>query len=188
MQELDQNYDVSIANALSGYLPGDMPLLDDLGVDFYTIQRDTLRVFFVKREAERRTNDVTGPALFLVVFALILAIRGRVHFTYMYSLFAVCSFFICGLISTMQKKPITLLSIINILGYAFVPILLFALLSVIIPCGKGLKLFFGIGFALWSTTVSTLEVINRYAISNQVLLLGYPIFLVYICFMIIAVV
>ncbi|KAI5188587.1 protein YIPF5/7 [Nematocida sp. AWRm77] len=178
----------SLRNAFTGYAPGDKPLLEEIGIDFSAIKKETVRVMFFRSEEETGGRDLFGPLLFFVAFGVILVARGRVQFEYLYFLSIISSLFIYGLGTLMNNVPMELLEVVHILGYAFIPTLLFSCMSMVLPVSKVVKILFGVGFGAWSMFVSTQNLTKRYQIQHKFLLLAYPIFLVYMCFVIIAVV
>lgn len=188
MNGFDDAPAANLGHAITGYLPGDRPLLEELGIDFAAIKNESLRVFFCKGSSELQGRDLFGPFLFFALFALVLVARGRVHFGYLYFLSIISSVFIYGLATLMSQAPIDLFGVVNILGYAFIPTLIFSWISAILPIAKGVKVAFGVGFGLWSMFVSTQGITQRYQVQQKFLLLAYPILLVYLCFVIIAVV
>lgn len=188
MNKYEGNQKVCIRRALTGRLPGEAPLLEELGVDFTSIKRDSLRVFFIKTEAPAESNDIIGPSLFLMLYGGILAIRGRVQPTYIYFLFTLSCLFVYGASSMMcTSGGISFLGVVNSLGCSFIPACVFAVLSTVISVNKKISLFGGMVFAFWCTFSATAEIISRYPMQNRAVLVGYPILLVYICFIIIAV-
>ncbi|OAG29473.1 hypothetical protein NEDG_00606 [Nematocida displodere] len=181
----EQETRTNLKYALLGYLPGDKPLLEDLGIDFSAIKRNSMKVFFSK-EAQF-SNDFVGPLLFLALFGLLMVIRGRVYFGYLYYLAIISSVFIYALTLLMTNAEIDL-GVVTILGYAFIPVLIFSFTTIALPVSKGLKIALGMLFAFWSTYISATEVTSRYNLQNKFLLLAYPMVLVYICFIIISIV
>lgn len=178
--------EASLKRALTGYLPGDRPLLEELGVDFASIRRDAQRVVGVEK-LQNNSNDLVGPILMVVVFGLVLAIRGRVGLGYLYFLSILSSLFVYGITSLMNDVPVELIGVTNIMGYAFLPTLVFALSAMLVPVEKKYKLLVGLGFSAWSTAVFVSGVAHRFRIHNKALLLAYPVLLVYICFMIVGI-
>ncbi|OAG32240.1 hypothetical protein NEIG_01925 [Nematocida sp. ERTm5] len=174
-----------IKNALIGYKEGDKPLLDELGIDFNAIKRDSLRIVFIKSTEHKDTMDMVGPLLFIILYGVILFIRSAVHIGYLYYLSTISCMFIYVLLVLMNNNNnrISILGIINALGYALIPILIFATIGKFLPTEKSFKLLIGALFSIWSTVVSTTEITRRFQIQDKGVLIGYPIFLVYSCFM-----
>lgn len=177
----------SIRHALTGYKEGDKPLLVELGIDFDCIKRDSLRIFFLEN-TYRSTEDMVGPILFLLLYGLVLFIRGRVHIGHLYYLSALSCFFVYGITVLMNNTKVTALGIMNALGYSLIPVLIFTVLNYMLPFSKLLKLFLGGLFSVWSTAVATREITRRFKIEEKGVLIGYPIFLVFTCFIILSVV
>ncbi|EHY66559.1 protein YIPF5/7 [Nematocida ausubeli] len=172
-----------IKNALIGYKEGDMPLLDELGINFDSIKKDSLRIVFVKSKGHEDTMDMVGPLLFIFLYGFILFLRGTVHIGYLYYLSTLSCMFIYTITVLMNNSRVSLMGIINALGYALIPVLAFATISRLLPGGKGFALLIGSLFSIWSTAVSTNEITRRFQIERKGVLIGYPIFLVYTCFM-----
>ncbi|KAI5171282.1 protein YIPF5/7 [Nematocida sp. LUAm3] len=183
---MEEKIEVNVREALLGYLPGDAPLLQELGIEFSSIRRDILRIFFMSKPHEKSGNDLTGPLLFLTLFSFILMVRGRVHLTYMYLMFSLSFLFIFFLNRLLHNSSLSFLSLMNILGYAFAPTVIFSFFCGIMPFGKKLKLAIGVVFSIWSSVISTSEINRRCGIQNKSFLLGYPILLVFLSFSIIS--
>lgn len=175
-----------IGSALVGYKEGDSPLLDELGIDFKSIKKDSFRVLFIKSE-DKESDDMIGPILFMLVFGGILKFKGVVHFGYLYCLSILSCFFVYFVSILISNNSIRAVGVVNTLGYSMIPIVLFSLLSGIFSGGKNFKLLIGGLFSLWATVVSTKEITRRFRMENKGILLGYPIFLVYTCFIMISV-
>lgn len=176
-----------IKDALTGYREGDEPLLDELGVDFRSIKKDSLRVLFIRREEDKDSDDMIGPILFMLIFGTVLILKGKVHFGYLYCLSILSCFFIYGVTVLTNNSSIRAVGIANTLGYSMIPVLLFSVISHALPGGKVAKLSIGGLFSLWSTVVSTHEILRRFKVDNRGVLIGYPIFLVYMCYILIAI-
>lgn len=183
---MEEKIQVNVREALLGYSPGDPPLLQELGIEFSSIRRDILRIFFLAKPHEKSGNDLTGPLLFLSLFSLILMVRGRVHLTYMYLMFSLSFLFIFLLNRVLHSSSLSFLSVMNILGYAFAPTVIFSFFCGVLPLGKRLKMAIGVVFAIWSSGISTSEIIRRCGIQNRSFLVGYPILLVFLSFTIIS--
>ncbi|EIJ89618.1 hypothetical protein NEQG_00388 [Nematocida parisii ERTm3] len=135
---------LGIKNALIGYKEGDKPLLDELGIDFNAIKRDSLRIVFIKSTEHKDTMDMVGPLLFIILYGVILFIRSAVHIGYLYYLSTISCMFIYVLLILMNNNNrISILGIINALGYALIPILIFATIGKFLPTEKSFKLFIG---------------------------------------------
>jgi len=178
---------IRVRDALFGKLPGDVPLLQEIGVDFRSIKEDVIRSLLA-REGRKATEDLFGPFIFYAVFSLVLAARGRVHVGYLYFLSILSSFFIYLIISLVNSSSIGFFGIVNVLGYAFIPTMVFGCISAVFPGGKVLKIVAGMFFGLWSTSISVREIVSRFNIRNKLVLVAYPVFLVYMCFIIIAII
>jgi protein YIPF5/7 len=188
------NSGIDIKGALSGYLPGDPPLLSELGIDFSSIKKDSMLIFSIMKwktrdaEFENVSSDLVGPACFLFLFALALLLNGRIHFGYLYFLSLTSSLSIYVLLKLMTVLDIDFLKVISILGYSFIPTLLFAFVNMLLPVSRKTKMVVGMAFALWSTHISSTVITNHFKLPHRQLLIAYPILMIYICFVITAMV
>ncbi|KAI5180411.1 protein YIPF5/7 [Nematocida sp. AWRm80] len=167
--------------AILGYTESDGPLLTELGINIpviYCNMRNILSNVHI-------SDDTIGPMLFLSLFTILLLIRGRVYISYIYFLSIINILFIYTILNTLIN--IDMYSTISIMGYSFLPTLIFSLINIIFP-GKSIKMAFGVLFGLWSTFCAVKNARYKYNVQNKTLLITYPIFLVYLCFIIIAIV
>ncbi|KAH9386933.1 protein YIPF5/7 [Nematocida major] len=178
----------SIKHALTGYREGDRPILEELGVDFSAIKRDSLRIFLVNSHFAKETDDMVGPILFLALYGALLVLRGRVHIGHLYYLSALSCIFVYGVTVLMNSTPVSALGVVNALGYSLIPVLIFTVGTHVMPSCKTLRILIGCGFSLWATAVAAVEITRRFRIEEKGILIGYPIFLVFTCLVILSVV
>lgn len=187
-----EDLQIDIKAALTGYLPGDPPLLSEFGIDFYSIKKESMMVFkimkwsFDSTDFDAVSSDLVGPIFFLILFALVLLLNGRVHFGYLYFLSIFSSLSIYLLLKLMTALEIGFLKVASILGYSFIPTLFFSVLNIFLPAARSSKLLTGIFFALWSTYISSTVITNHFKLRHKQLLVAYPILMIYTCFVITA--
>lgn len=70
-----QLIEFNLKAALTGTLPSDKPLLEELGIDFATIKRES-QIIFLKSVSDPR--DLSGPLLFMILFCVLLLLRAIV--------------------------------------------------------------------------------------------------------------
>ncbi|KRH92455.1 hypothetical protein M153_5908000453 [Pseudoloma neurophilia] len=98
--------DLDFKAAFLGYEEGDLPLLEELGINFKVIKQQIMSIYFLRKTMkidnfsnyssqlyENDTvnqnvieNDLTGPLIFLIVLCLALLLQGKVLFGCVYFL------------------------------------------------------------------------------------------------------
>ena len=182
---------IDIRSAFTGHLSGDKPLLEELGIDFGIIRKESSLIFKIFTPSSFDcvvSSDVTGPFVNIIAFSLCLLLNYKMHFRYIYSisLFSIFSTYL--LLNVMDLVDIKLLECCSVLGYSFTPIVMFSFLNIFtkwlpIKC----RIFFGIIFALWSAYTASFVFVRYLNVSNKQFLILYPLFITYICFAIIVV-
>lgn len=182
----DEKYinELKFKEALTGSLPGDSPLLYELGIDFDLIKSESL----LSVKALSRNNipivnpsDVTGPFVLIALFALSLVLHGKIHFGYVYLISLSSCMFLYFLNKLISTENVRFAVCCSILGYSFVPVFVFSFVDLAIRwTGLVVRLVLGLLSALWSTYAAA-TLFSRYLkLSDKTLVVGYPLFLTYI--------
>lgn len=78
-------------------------------------------------------TDLFGPLLIAFMFGLLLMLSGKMHFGDIYALFVVGNLLSFLLFNLMSKKdPISLYTIMSILGYCLLPMLIVGLVGIFV--------------------------------------------------------
>ncbi|KAF7683791.1 Protein transport protein yip1 [Astathelohania contejeani] len=181
------NSEVDIKGAFLGSLPDDPPLLEELGISLETIKKESMLVFNVFKPnanyAYLDTPDISGPILFILIYSFLLLMNGKAHFGYIYFITLCSTFFIYFLLNVMSTHPMDLIKCYSVLGYSILPIVIFALVNLCTKwMGVSFRLVLGIGFSLWSSVAASFVFTEYLYMKNERFLIGYPIFLVYLCY------
>ncbi len=197
----NNDYDtINYKSAFTGFFPSDPPLLQELGIDFNSIIRESCLVFNYSLQnigddsTQIPFTDFIGPLCYLLLYNCFLAIQGKIHFGYVYvlTLFSILGVYFL-LNALIKDKQIHLIFCVNILGYSLLPISIFTLLNILLFfLSKSTRLIIGLVYALWSTYFSTKIISGK--ISGDVFIggdksgiIGYPLFLAYLCYILIGV-
>lgn len=178
--------------AFLGNLPGDTSLLDELGINFGTIKQESrvvLDVFLNKANTFNcKTADCVGPLLFYIVYSLFLMINGKMHFGYIYFLSLVSNMFIYFLLNVLGERNINLLETFSCLGYSQLPITIFSFVNLFLKYfSVKLRLIIGAVFAIWSSLIGTSIFVKFLELDKLYAIIGYPLFLIYFCFVLIVI-
>ncbi|EOB13478.1 Protein transport protein yip1 [Nosema bombycis CQ1] len=179
---------IDFKKALTGSLIDEPHLLEELGINFNTIKKESGLIFKVFSPGDIKVSfiddaDMSGPVLFLSLFTLCLFINYKAHFGYIYliSLMGVLSIYF--LLNVVDKVSIGLLQCCSVLGYAFIPMTIFSFVNLFFNWfGSPVKIVMGILFALWSSWISTTVFILYLGLVNKRLVVWYPLMLLYGCF------
>lgn len=184
--DLSDYQDVSLISfdlksALTGYLPGDEPVLEELGINFNTIKTEAQMIFHPISEPK----DLSGPLIFILIYSFFLLLSGKLHFGYIYFISLSTTLFTYVIINLISRKSIDLLSTSSIMGYSFIPIILFQPLSFFLPLT--LRIFVSLFFTFWASFSSTKNFIFILNLSDKFFIVFYPIFLCYSVFVLLAI-
>lgn len=182
---------VDIRAALAGSLPEDPPLLEELGIDFGVIKKESRLIFKVLQRSAVdfsfvKNGDLSGPITFVALYTLGLVLNRKVHFGYIYFISLLTTLSTYFLLNVLDTKRIGLLECCSVLGYSFLPVVFFSFASIVTGAlGLGFRLCCGIACAVWASYTAC-EVFCQYlSLSNRRLVLGYPLLLAYLGFVVI---
>jgi hypothetical protein len=183
--------EISILAAFgTGGLPGEPPLLEELGINLPLIQRKTVTVLNPMQTVDSRIMDdadLWGPILFFIAFGAFLLLSGKAHFSYIYGLAMLGWLSIYCLLNMMSEAGLDLYRTASVLGYCLLPMVLLSSLSILLR----LKGLFGYGLGIasvaWCTFASSGIFVSVLGMRNQRFLIAYPVALFYACFALITI-
>ncbi|KIY53937.1 Yip1-domain-containing protein [Fistulina hepatica ATCC 64428] len=169
----------------TGGFEGEPPLLEELGINFNHIGNKTLAVLSPMSSIDEHIMDdadLAGPIIFVFCFGMFLLLSGKPNFGYIYGvgLFGSLSLYI--LLNLMSEASIDAFRVSSVLGYCLLPMVGVSALSVMIT----LDGLFGYLLALlsigWCTYSASGIFVSVLRMSDQRLLVAYPVALLYGCF------
>jgi len=167
------------------------PLLEELGIDIGMIGRKMLSIVSLRKVNKEicEDADLTGPLLIAIIFGSILLLRGKVQFGYIYGFgFTGCVGIFCLLKAmTTKEKVVELYTIMSILGYCLIPFIFLAAVTLVLPV---FNIFGGIlSFVIicWATYMATQFIDAVLSMTHKKMLVAYPVFLFYMCFLLLAI-
>lgn len=183
---------IDLKGAFTGYTEGDQPLLEELGIDFSAICSESKVIFEVFKRTTKcfscKTADSVGPLIFSLFYSFFLMINGKIHFGYVYFLSLVSNAFIYLLVNVLAENHISIFESFSVMGYSQVPVTIFAFANTVLKYFPlFVRLFIGALFALWSTSTASLIYVRFLEVDRLFFLVGYPLFLTYFCFVLIAI-
>ncbi|RVD90587.1 Rab GTPase-interacting Golgi membrane protein [Tubulinosema ratisbonensis] len=178
---------IDYKGAFIGSLPGDTPLLDELGINFDTIKQESKVIVevFTKKSItfNCKTADCAGPLLFYLMYSIFLMGNGKVHFGYIYFLSLISNLFIYFLLNVLGEKSINIFETFSGLGYSQLPVTIFSLTNLVFKYfSVHVRLVIGTLFAIWSSVTGTSIFVKFLELDKLYIIIGYPLFLIYFCY------
>lgn len=129
-----------------------------------------------------------GPLAVVSLMGFLLMLAGKVHFGAIYGIGIVGCVGAWLLVNAIsQKGGLDLYTTVSILGYGLLPVTLLAGIGLIIPLRSTFGGVAATGTVLWCTATASRFFELAVDLPNQRWLLAYPIALIYLCFVILAV-
>ncbi|GJJ13369.1 hypothetical protein Clacol_007621 [Clathrus columnatus] len=192
----------------TGGFEGEPPLLEELGINFPHIRAKTMTVLNPLRRIDEHIMDdadLAGPVIFIFSFATFLLFSGSPQFGSIYGVALLGTISLYVLLNLMSESGIDAYRVASVLGYCLLPmvgvgavsvmvaleyiVLYFTSLSRLNSC-----LFSGLlGYILslvsviWCTYAASGIFVAVLRMSDQRLLVAYPVGLLYGCFALLSV-
>ncbi|KAM0672587.1 Rab GTPase-interacting Golgi membrane protein [Ordospora colligata] len=182
-----------LKSAFIGWLPNDRPLLEELGIDFGTIKKESRLIFKVMQKTDVdfsfvKDADLSGPIVFVGLYCLGLVMNYRIHFGYVYFISLLMTFSMYFLLNVLDTKRVGFLECCSVLGYSFLPIVLFSITSVLMRgSGTGLRMCCGFAAALWSSYTASVVFCRYLSLNNKQVVVGYPLLMGYMGFVMVVI-
>ncbi|CAG8433488.1 6714_t:CDS:2 [Ambispora gerdemannii] len=164
----------------TGGFADEPPLLEELGINFGHIKSKSLAVLNPLGTVDKHImddTDLAGPLLFCLIFG-----TGKVHFGYIYGVAVLGWLSIYLILNMMSESGVDGYRTASVLGYCLLPLVLLSLIGVVVPLSGPIGLVAS-GLAIgWCTYSSSTMFVTVLQMSEQRLLVGYPVGLLYVCF------
>ncbi|KAF8630653.1 hypothetical protein AX15_002803 [Amanita polypyramis BW_CC] len=169
----------------TGGLEGEPPLLEELGINFSHIRDKSLTVLNPLQQVDERIMDdadLAGPIIFVFCFGTCLLLSGKSNFGYIYGvgLFGAASIYM--LLNLMSEKGIDAYRVASVLGYCLLPMVGMSAVSVMIALDGMFGYLLSTIAILWCTYAASGIFVAVLRMSEQRLLVAYPVGLLYGCF------
>jgi len=168
----------------------DIPLLEELGINFDHIFRKTMIVLFPNRRISEDIaddTDLAGPLCFALILGSCLLLKGKVHFGYIYGFSVFGSLAFNTVLGLLHHRQLSFWLTASVLGYCLLPVTFLSGLSVILSMRGILGMLLSVGTVFWSTFSAIRMLDAKLKLLDQFWLVVYPLFLVYSCFTLITI-
>lgn len=160
----------------------EMPLMEELGINFDHITQKTLAVLNPLRQTDAtilQETDLAGPLVFCLAFGGLLLLSGKVHFGYIYGIGVMGCIGLYMLLNLMSLTSVSLGCIISVLGYCLLPMVMLSGISIVWSLqGYSGSILAGLA-VLWCTISSSRLFVTAFAMDHQQPLIAYPCALLY---------
>ncbi|KAJ7647261.1 Yip1-domain-containing protein [Roridomyces roridus] len=174
----------------TGGFEGEPPLLDELGINFSHILAKSLTVLNPLRGVNEHIMDdadLAGPFCICLCFAMFLMLSGKSNFGYVYGVGVLGSASIYTLLNLMSEKGIDIFRTASVLGYCLLPLVGLAIISVLVALDGIFGYLLSLVSISWCTYAASGIFVAVLRMSDQRLLVAYPIGLLYGCFSLLSV-
>ncbi|KAG4095200.1 hypothetical protein H8356DRAFT_1689536 [Neocallimastix lanati (nom. inval.)] len=165
------------------------PLLEELGINFTDIKKKALVVLYPFRRYDKENMgnpDLIGPILFCLIFGSILLLKGKVHFGYIYGVASLGSIGIHLIFNLMSEAQLEPSNTGSILGYCLLPIVVLSAICTFLNPSKQISMLCCVICLAWATITATRMFITSLSMKDQIILVAYPVALLYSCFALMA--
>ncbi|KAJ2502768.1 hypothetical protein GGH96_000785 [Coemansia sp. RSA 1972] len=170
----------------TGGFPNEPPLLEELGINFQHIKSKTLAVLNPFKPLDTKIyddSDMAGPLLFILVLGTFLLLSGKSQFGYIYGVALMGTMGIWAILNLMSQGGVEVVRTASILGYCLLPIVFLGSIGLAVDLKRGqLGTLAAVIPIAWSTYSSATMFVTVLSMSEQRLLVAYPVCLFYTSF------
>jgi len=174
----------------TGGFEGEPPLLEELGINFAHIRAKSLTVLNPLRPVDEHIMDdadLAGPVIFTICFGLFLLFSGKLQFGYIYGVALLGTMSIYVLLNLMSESGIDAYRVASVLGYCLLPMVGVGAISVLLVLEGTLGYLLSVISIIWCTYSASGIFVAVLRMSDQRLLVAYPVGLLYGCFALLSV-
>ncbi|KAF8577935.1 Yip1-domain-containing protein [Ramaria rubella] len=178
----------------TGGFEGEPPLLEDgiieLGINFSHIRTKSMAVLNPLRRVDEHIMDdadLAGPVIFYFSFATFLLFSGSPQFGSIYGVALLGTASLYTLLNLMSEAGIDAYRVGSVLGYCLLPMVGVGAVSVMVALDGLIGYFLSVISVLWCTYAASGIFVAVLRMSDQRLLVAYPVGLLYGCFALLSV-
>jgi len=131
--------------------------------------------------------DIAGPIIFIFCFGICLLFSGKPNFGYIYGVGLFGSVSLYTLLNLMSERGIDAYRVVSVLGYCLIPMVGVSAVSVAMTLDGTFGYLLSLISILWCTYAASGIFVAVLEMSDQRLLVAYPVGLLYGCFALLSV-
>ncbi|KAJ1725813.1 hypothetical protein LPJ53_000074 [Coemansia erecta] len=170
----------------TGGFPNEPPLMEELGINFQHIKSKTLAVLNPFKPIDTEIyddSDMAGPLLFILVLGTFLLLSGKSQFGYIYGVGLMGTLGIWTILNLMSQGGIAVMRTASILGYCLLPIVFLGSIGLTVDLkSTQIGVLAAVVPIAWCTYSSATMFVTVLSMSEQRLLVAYPVCLFYTSF------
>ncbi|KAJ1813143.1 hypothetical protein LPJ56_003563 [Coemansia sp. RSA 2599] len=170
----------------TGGFPNEPPLMEELGINFQHIKSKTLAVLNPFKPLDTEIyddSDMAGPLLFILVLGTFLLLSGKSQFGYIYGVGLMGTLGIWTILNLMSQGGIEVMRTASILGYCLLPIVFLGGIGLTVDLKTAQLGVLAAALPIaWCTYSSATMFVTVLSMSEQRLLVAYPVCLFYTSF------
>ncbi|KAK0525083.1 hypothetical protein OC834_005299 [Tilletia horrida] len=175
----------------TGGFPDEPSLMEELGINFSHILDKSLTVLnplhsysasHPKDAHMMDDTDLAGPLIFCFAFAMLLLLAGKSQFSYIYGVALLGNICIYFLLNLMSDGGIDAYRVASVLGYCLLPLCVLTTISIVVRLDNLFGYILTPLFIVWSCSSASGIFVSILRLSNQRVLVAYPLALFYSCF------
>lgn len=175
----------------TGGFPNEPPLLEELGINFQHIRSKTLAVLNPFKPLDTEIyddSDMAGPLLFVLILGTFLLLSGKSQFGYIYGVALMGTLGIWAILNLMSQGGIEVMRTASILGYCLLPIVFLGCIGLAVDFKSTQLAVIAATIPIaWCTYSSATMFVTVLAMSEQRLLVAYPVSLFYTSFVLLTI-
>ncbi|XP_027625003.1 protein YIPF7 [Tupaia chinensis] len=160
----------------------ELPLLEELGINFDHIWQKTLTVLNPMKPADgsiMNETDLAGPILFCIALGATLLLAGKVQFGYVYGMSALGCLGIHALLNVMSSSGVSCGCVASVLGYCLLPMVLLSSCAIFFSLQGTFGTVAALVIISWCSLSASKIFISALNMEGQQLLIAYPCALLY---------
>ncbi|KAL7751878.1 SNAP receptor [Sorochytrium milnesiophthora] len=185
MQQRGQPQTIDWRSAFgTGYMEGDGPLLEELGINFSHIRTKTAAVLNPFKAIDKHImddTDLAGPLLFCLLFGISLLLSRKSHFSYIYGVGSLGCLSMYSILNLMSETGIDGYRTASVLGYCLLPMVLLSIANAAVGLGSMIGILSTVSI-LWCTYAASTMFVTVLSMAQQRVLVAYPVGLLYAIF------
>uniref|UniRef100_A0A8D0G8U4 Protein YIPF n=1 Tax=Sphenodon punctatus TaxID=8508 RepID=A0A8D0G8U4_SPHPU len=177
-----QPTDALSSNTYTDSFDEELPLLEELGINFDHIWQKTLTVLNPLKPADgsiMNETDLTGPMVFCLALGATLLLAGKVHFGYVYGMSTVGCLGIYALLNLMSTAGVSCGCVASVLGYCLLPMVILSSCAIFFSLQGIPGTLLAMIFIGWCSLSASKIFTSALAMEGQQLLIAYPCALLY---------
>ncbi|KAJ3243220.1 hypothetical protein HDU77_010503 [Chytriomyces hyalinus] len=127
-------------------------------------------------------SDLAGPVLFCLLYGGFQLFAGKIQFNFIYAVALLGWLSIHAVLNLMSENGMDSARTASVLGYCFLPMVLLSSLSILLHLSGTVGLVMSIVSVCWCTYSASLMFVTVLSMSEQRLLVAYPVGLLYSAF------